>query len=217
MVKFTLILLLSYLVGSIPTSIIVGKILKGIDIRNYGSGNAGGTNAIRVLGLAPGLFVIGFDICKGIFATLVISNIGTGSLPFEDATLIKILAGAAAILGHSYTIFAKFKGGKGVATASGVVISLYPFVLPYCAIIFAIVLFSTGIVSLSSILSAVSLPAFLFIMKSSTLKEVDISLLIASIIIPIFIIYTHRSNIGRLLKGEEKRFEKIALLRKKKR
>ena len=216
MISLLSILILSYLVGSTPTSIIVGKILKGIDIRDYGSGNAGGTNAFRVLGWKAGVFVSLVDIAKGTFATVVISKIYIDALPFDNTALIMILAGVCAILGHTYTIFARFKGGKGVGTAAGMLIGLFPIAFLICLIVFAIILFSTGIVSISSMAAAVTLPIALLVIDNLFSKNVDTTLTIFSIIIPFFIIFTHRSNIKRLIKGEEQSFEKVMIFRRKK-
>ncbi len=209
------ILVLSYLVGSIPTAIITGKVLRGIDVRQFGSGNAGGTNAFRVLGWKAGLFVSLFDIAKGAFATVVISQIRFDA-PFLNPTVLMILAGLCAILGHTFTIFAGFKGGKGVACGAGMIIGLYPLVFLFCLLVFALVLFSTGIVAISSISAAISLPVILWLFDRFGSTPVDHALLIFSIIIPVFIIFTHRSNIRRLLKGEEKPFEKLILFRRRK-
>jgi len=209
------ILVLSYLVGSIPTAIITGKVLRGIDVRQFGSGNAGGTNAFRVLGWKAGLFVSLFDIAKGAFATVVISQIRFDA-PFLNPTVLMILAGLCAILGHTFTIFAGFKGGKGVACGAGMIIGLYPVVFLFCLLVFALVLFSTGIVAVSSISAAISLPVILWLFDRFGSTPVDHALLIFSIIIPVFIIFTHRSNIRRLLKGEEKPFEKLILFRRRK-
>ncbi len=215
MITLITVLILSYLVGSIPSSIIAGKFLKGIDIRDYGSGNAGGTNAFRVLGWKAGLIVSLFDIGKGTFATLVISQLMIDPLVFSSLTLIKILAGLAAILGHTFTVFGGFRGGKGVATGAGMIIGLFPVAFLICLSVFALILFSTGLVSLSSIIASVSLPVTLFIFNSAFSKNVDISLTIFSIIIPFFIIFTHRANIKRLLAGEEKAFSNLILFKKK--
>lgn len=215
MINLIVILVLSYLAGSLPTSIIVGKLTKGIDIRDYGSGNAGGTNSFRVLGWKAGLFVSLVDIGKGTFATLVISGIRFQSLPFENASAVMVLAGVCAILGHIFTIFGGFRGGKGVATGAGLLLGLFPYAFLVCLLLFAMVLFSTGLVSASSITAAVSLPIVLFLFKQFTEMNVDNVLMGVSIIIPLFIIYTHRANIKRLIHGEEKPFEKLLIFRKK--
>ena len=127
-----------------------------------------------------------------------------------------ILAGLAAILGHTYTIFAGFKGGKGVATGAGMLLGLFPVAFLICLLVFAVVLFTTGTVSLSSISAAVSLPIALFLLDQFTSAEVDAVLKGVSLIIPLFIIFTHRTNIRRLLKGEENSFEKLKIFRSKK-
>ncbi len=215
MLSLLLILLLSYLAGSIPTSIIVARITRGIDIRQHGSGNAGGTNAFRVLGWKAGLFVSLVDIGKGVFATLVISQIRIGGLPFENQSAVMVLAGICAILGHTFTIFAGFKGGKGVACGAGMLLGLFPVAFLICLLVFALVLFSTGTVSLSSISAAVSLPIVLLLFDRFTAMPVDGVLLGVSILIPLFIIFTHRTNIRRLLKGEENSFEKLKIFRKR--
>ena len=214
MLNLMAILVLSYLAGSFPTSIIVGKITKGIDIREHGSGNAGGTNAFRVLGWKAGLFVSLVDIAKGTFATLVISRIHFGTAPFENPSIVMILAGICAILGHTFTIFAGFKGGKGVATGAGMLIALYPYALLTCLVIFILVLFTTGFVSVSSITAAISLPIVLFMFDRFLDMNIDPVLRIVSIIIPFFIIFTHRTNIKRLISGEEKSFEKLKIFRR---
>lgn len=214
MLNLLVILVLSYIAGSFPTSIIVGKLTKGIDVREHGSGNAGGTNAFRVLGWKAGLFVSLVDIAKGTFATLVISRIRFGTLPFENPALLMVLAGIFAILGHTYTIFAGFKGGKGVATGAGMLIGLFPYALLTCLVIFGLTLFSTGLVSLSSITAAVSLPIVLFVFNRFLSVSVDPVLMIVSIFIPFFIIYTHRANIKRLIHREEKAFEKLKIFRR---
>ena len=213
MISLALIILLSYLIGSIPTSIIVGKLTQGIDVRQHGSGNAGGTNAFRVLGWKAGLFVSLFDVGKGIFATLVVSGIRLDELPIPNGTWIMVIAGVCAVLGHTFTIFAGFRGGKGVATGAGMIIGLFPVVFWFCLAVFVLVLFSTGIVSLSSIAAAISLPIFLVLIDRYTDIIVNSALTIISLLIPLFIIFTHRSNIGRLLRGQENRFEKVAVLR----
>jgi glycerol-3-phosphate acyltransferase PlsY len=213
MISLLAIIILSYLIGSIPTSIIVGKITHGIDIRDHGSRNAGGTNAFRVLGWKAGLFVSLVDVGKGLFATVIIASLAINSTSIEY-TLVQILAGLFAVFGHTWTVFAGFKGGKGVGTAAGMLIGLFPVAFFLCLIVFALVLFSTGYVSLSSITAAISLPVILIVLNITLNLYVPLSLMIFSILIPFFIIYTHRSNIQRLFAGTENRFEKLRILKK---
>ncbi|HDY76270.1 MAG TPA: acyl-phosphate glycerol 3-phosphate acyltransferase, partial [Candidatus Marinimicrobia bacterium] len=137
MFELILILFASYLTGSIPTSIIIGKAAKGIDIREHGSGNAGGTNVFRVLGWKYALVVVVFDVFKGWLPTAVYAT-SLQSLPIQDIGVIQILCGFAAVLGHIYTIFAGFKGGKGVGTVGGMLIALFPTAVPLCLIVFVI-------------------------------------------------------------------------------
>ena len=196
------IIVLSYLAGSIPTSIICSKLFKGIDIRDYGSGNAGGTNAMRVLGWKIGLFVMLIDVAKGVFATLVISQIRIDPVNLSP-NVIQIIAGMSAIFGHIWTIFAGFKGGKGVGTAAGMLFALYPIAGVVCVAIFATVLLTTKYVSLSSMSAAVSFPIVVLLFKNW--RGYSGELIYFAVFIAILIVFTHRSNIKRLLRGEESR------------
>ena len=207
MLSILVIIVLSYVIGSFPTSIIVGRLLKGIDIRQHGSGNAGGTNVFRVLGPAPGIFVMLFDAFKGFAATFWVSKIVIDSMPLETG-MIMILAGVSAILGHIWTIFAGFKGGKGVGTAAGMLAALFPKALLICLAVFFIVLFASKIVSLSSMSAAVALPITLTLFRYVFNVEVLTSLYIFSFIAAALIIFTHRSNIKRLMNGTENKFGK---------
>ncbi len=211
MLNLLLVLVLSYLVGSIPTSIIVTKLVKGVDIRDFGSGNAGGTNTIRVLGWKYGLGVIFFDAFKGAFAVIVIARLFYGSFPvanhtpFDDFTLVQILAGISAVLGHIWTIFAGFKGGKGIATALGFMLVLVTTDMLLALVVFGIVVYSTRYVSLGSISAAVSLPIIIFIREN--VFRVNIpgyhTILPFVIIIASLLIYKHKHNIVRIIHGEE--------------
>ncbi len=215
-IQLILLLLLSYIVGSTPTSIIVGKITRGIDIRDHGSGNAGGTNVFRVLGWKPALFVVIVDVFKGWLPAAYFATRLFQGQPLTDTGLVQILCGFAAVLGHTYTVFSGFKGGKGVGTVAGMLIALFPLAFPLCLIVFAITLMLTGYVSLSSIFASVSLPLFLFILPPvASVEPAPLSLLVFSLLIPWFIIFTHRSNISRLRQGTENRFEKAMVLRRK--
>jgi len=207
MLSIILIVVLGYLIGSFPTSIITGKILRGIDIREHGSGNAGATNVFRVLGWKPGIFVMAFDIFKGFAVTFWISRIAIDMVPL-NLELMQIIAGCAAIFGHIWTIFANFHGGKGVGTAAGMLIALYPLALLICLGIFIIVFLLSRIVSLSSISAAISLPIVLTIFRYGINKPVPLSLYLFGFFASALIIYTHRSNIKRLLNGTENRFDR---------
>jgi glycerol-3-phosphate acyltransferase PlsY len=224
MVSLIFVVLLSYLLGSVPNSIIITKILRGVDIRNYGSGNAGGTNVIRVLGWGPGVFVILFDALKGFVATVVLSHLFYGKFPldnatpFSDFTVVQIIAGISAILGHTWTIFAGFKGGKGIATAGGMLVGIAPIEVAIAAGVFAIVVASSRYVSLGSVSAAVAFPLAMFVRANvfDVATKYYHSMIFFSIAISGFLIYNHRSNIDRLLHGKEHRLEKLRFLHKAK-
>lgn len=202
-----LTILLSYLAGSIPTSIIVGKLLRGIDIRDYGSGNAGGTNTFRVLGWKAGLFVSAVDVFKGFAATYWIAELAFGASNLPDDAL-RIIAGFSAVAGHIWTLFAGFRGGKGVGTAAGMLLALYPLALLICLFIFLAVFLLTRIVSLASMSAAISLPIILSIFRYILNKPVGDILYYFSFFAVVLIIFTHRSNIKRLINGTENSFKK---------
>ncbi|MGD9489441.1 MAG: glycerol-3-phosphate 1-O-acyltransferase PlsY [Calditrichaceae bacterium] len=205
--SFLLMLLLSYLAGSIPSSIITGKVLRGIDIRDHGSGNAGGTNVFRVLGWKAGVFVSLFDVFKGFAATFWISGIAFGFGGFPDETM-RLAAGFAAIAGHIWTVFAGFRGGKGVGTAAGMLLALYPLSLLVCFIVFILTFLLTRTVSVSSIAGAVTLPVVLSVFRFGLLNDVPDSLYYFSYFAAALIIFTHRSNIRRLINGTENKFSR---------
>ena len=215
------IIVLSYLIGSIPVSIILTKLVKGVDVRDFGSGNAGGTNASRVLGKKYGILVILLDALKGVIAVVLVSRLYFGSFPFpnttpfDDFTLVQIIAGIAAIIGHIWTIFAGFKGGKGIATGLGVLISIVTIDLLFALGVFLMVMYLSKYISLASISAAVSVPIIMIVREN--IFGVDIpsyhTILPFVIGIALLVIYTHRSNVGRLLSGSE---NKISLSKKKK-
>jgi len=219
MLIIAIIAILSYLIGSIPTSIIVGKLKRGIDIRQHGSGNAGGTNVIRVLGWKAGIFVIIMDMAKGLLATIVVSRLMYGPIPFEnitpfdDFTVVQIIAGCAAILGHIWTLFAGFKGGKGIATAGGMLIGVAPVEVAVSLGIFVVVFLVTHYVSLGSLSAAASFPLTMFFRENVFMVSIRgyNTLIFFSIGISLLIFYTHRANIKRLLKGTENRLSRIPL------
>ena len=211
MILLAIIVILSYLVGSIPTSIIISKALKGIDIRNHGSGNAGGTNVMRVLGWKQGLLVIILDALKGAFAVVVIARLFYGPLPFENAspfddfTLVQVIAGVAAVIGHVWTVFAGFKGGKGIATALGMLLMIITVDMLIAVGVFILVVTISRYVSLGSLIAAISIPLTLILREN--VFHVNISgyntLLPFVIFLSLFVIYTHRKNVIRLFNGTE--------------
>jgi glycerol-3-phosphate acyltransferase PlsY len=200
-------IVISYLIGSIPTAYIFGRVLKGIDIRKFGSGNIGATNALRVLGKWPGITVLVLDILKGFTAVVFLGNIIVLRLAGISDTTARILLGLGCICGHNWTIFLKFKGGKGMATTLGVLLGLAVRV-GGLKLIFALVILTwlvifiiTRIVSLASILAGISLPIYTVLFK-----ECDI-LMLTSVILALFIILRHRSNLKRIFQGKEPRFK----------
>ncbi len=223
MLSLIYVIFLSYLVGSIPTSIIVAKIVKGIDIRQHGSGNAGGTNVIRVLGLKEGIFVILFDIFKGFLATVFIAKLMYSPFPFrnltplEDFTIVQILAGIAAIIGHIWTVFGGFKGGKGIATTAGMLIGLAPIDILITIGVFTLVFIISRYVSLGSISAAVAFPFTLFFRENILKAEVEGygTLIFFSIGIALLLIFTHRANIKRLIEGREHKITSLKLFKRK--
>jgi glycerol-3-phosphate acyltransferase PlsY len=208
MLSFFAVVLTSYLLGSFPTSIIVGKILRGadFDIRKEGSGNAGGTNVFRVLGWKPGLFVMLVDTLKGFVATLWLSRWQPFGPSHVDATVLPIICGVAAVIGHIWTVFAGFRGGKGVGAAAGMIVALYPIAALVCLGIFIGVVYLTRFVSLGSITAAVCLPLVLFLGEKVFKNEVPDAMFQFSLALTVLIIFTHRQNIRRLLAGTENRF-----------
>jgi len=201
------IIILSYLAGSFPTSILVGKIFFHKDIRQFGSGNAGGTNTVRVFGWPAGIAVILVDIAKGAVPVLLIARLpllGSAEAALLPPDVTALCAGAAAVIGHIWTVFAGFRGGKGVATAAGMIVALYPlgFVLTLVVFVLAIVL--TGIVSAGSLAAAVAFPAVLFILNGTGATAISAPLLWFSLPIAALILFSHRANIGRFIRGEEK-------------
>jgi glycerol-3-phosphate acyltransferase PlsY len=193
----------AYLIGSIPTALLISKKFFGIDIREYGSGNMGATNTFRVLGSRYGTIVMIVDILKGVVASslyVIIPFYVDGDNELERTNLI-IGLGMAAVLGHIFPIFAHFKGGKGVATLFGMVLAMQPIIAACCVGVFLLVLYLTRYVSLSSILAAAMLPiSVLWIWnESETLYRVF------ALFVAILVIFTHQKNIGRLIRGVESR------------
>jgi len=206
MFQLFLMILLSYLLGSFPTAIVTGKLLRGIDVRQHGSGNAGATNVFRVLGWKAGLFVLLVDMAKGFVATVLVYKLAVGAVAVQPVVL-QIIAGMSAVFGHIWTVFAGFKGGKGVGTGAGMIVGLVPQAVLAGLIVFIIVFATTRYVSLGSITASLTIPVFLFLQKYAFHQPVQTPILILGMLVPVLILYTHRSNIQRLLQGTENRIE----------
>ena len=215
MIELVILLLISYITGSFPTSIVMTRVIKNIDIREHGSGNAGATNVFRVLGWKYAIFVLAFDIFKGWLPTAVYATIIFQKLPVPDQGLVQILCGFAAVIGHIFPIFTGFKGGKGVGPLIGVLLALYPLVFPLCLLIGVVVITTTGYVSLGSISAAIALPIIILILPRLGLISPNLSLIVFSLLVPWLIIFTHRTNINRIRNGTENRFEKAIIFKKK--
>lgn len=205
MLRIISIIAISYLLGSIPTAYIFGRLLKGIDIRKFGSGNVGATNAFRVLGRGWGITILFLDILKGFLPVILLGNFFTKQLDLAQAQNIFIAIGLGCICGHNWTIFLGFKGGKGVATTLGVLCALalkipgLSIILGLTVLVWFTSFFIVRIISFSSLLAAISFPLFTILFRQSA---VVISL---GILLAIFVILRHKSNIKRLLEGKESR------------
>jgi glycerol-3-phosphate acyltransferase PlsY len=191
---------IAYVAGSFPSAYIAGK-ARGVDLRKHGSGNLGATNVIRVLGTKIGLIVFAFDVAKGALPVLLLPRYAVSPVA---PTWIAIGCGIAAILGHARPVFLLFRrGGKGVATAAGVFLALAPIQTLLTLIVFAVVLLSSGYVSLGSLICASLLPLLMGVTLGVHSPVFALSILVA-----LFVFWTHRANISRLRKGEEHRFGK---------
>jgi len=210
MIALCALLLLSYLLGAFPSAIIVARMLKGIDIRKHGSGNAGATNAWRVLGWKGGLPVALIDVAKGAAASAAIVRIPLGTLPLHLDT-VAILCGLAAVLGHVFPVYTRFRGGKGVATAGGMLLATAPIPVACALGVFLLALFLFGRVSLGSILAAWTIPISALLLNRFSGAGYPALLIGLTVGLALFILYTHRSNIVRLLHGEEHAFSKLQL------
>lgn len=187
-----LLLVITYLVASIPFSLILGKIIKGMDIREYGSGNVGSTNAARVLGKKIGLITLILDVLKGYIPVIIALN----NYGMKFAIIVSLVA----VIGHSYSIYLKFKGGKAVATSTGVMLALSPYSVVLLAIIFVIIVVVSSYVSLASISVALLLPFIVYLLNGSK------DLIIFAYFLGLFIAYRHKSNIYNLINGKEDKF-----------
>jgi glycerol-3-phosphate acyltransferase PlsY len=198
-------LLASYLIGSIPTAYLFGRILKGIDIRQAGSGNVGATNALRVLGKGAGIAVLLLDIFKGFAVVVFLGSYFADKSVWLPKQNLSILLGLSCICGHNWTVFLQFKGGKGIATTFGVLLGLglivtgLNLVIGLLILVWLLVFFSFRIVSLASICSAVAFPFFSYFLKQSGM------FIYLSLLLSLFVLIRHKANLIRILQGKEPR------------
>ena len=195
------LLIISYLLGSVPNALIISKLFKGIDIREYGSKNMGATNVLRVLGLKYGLLVFTLDALK---ASIIIILFKVGIFSVDKYNHFPILLyGFMSVIGHLFPIFANFKGGRGVACSAGIICSYAPLIAVPTLLVFLIVALTTKYVSLGSILAVITAFIGTFIVPLLTNEPLDWILIVTVFVIMIIFILSHRTNIKRLLKGEE--------------
>ena len=195
------VVLIAYLIGSIPSAVWAGRIFHGTDVREHGSGNAGTTNVIRVLGWKTGVPVLIFDLAKGFLAAMLPRLLHLAPQGSPALINLLILMGFIAIIGHIFPVFAGFRGGKGVATMFGILLAIHPPVTLACFGGFLLVFLVTGIVSVSSISAGISFPVFLLAIFGSP----SLVLKVFSVLVALALIVTHRDNINRLVRGEEAR------------
>ncbi len=197
-------LVMAYLLGSVSTAVWVGKLFHNVDVRQHGSGNAGATNVIRVLGWKTGVPVLLIDVAKGWLSAML--PVLLKLAPSGSALLInlQILSGITAIIGHIFPVFTGFKGGKGVATIFGVLLAIHPMLTLSCFGVFIVVLLISGYVSVSSMSAGVAFPLFLLFFFDTP----SIILKGFSVLVAIALVVTHRKNISRLLRGEESKLIK---------
>ena len=200
-----LLIILAYLIGSIPTAVWIGKFFYNIDVREFGSGNAGATNTFRVLGKKAGIPVLIIDILKGSLAVSA-AFLSTYDFVSDEFINLQLVLGIAALVGHIFPIFAGFRGGKGVATILGIVICILPLSCCLSLLVFIIVLFASRMVSLSSMLAGISFPFFLHFVFHNT----NSILTIFSVVVALLLIVTHRKNILRIINKQESKIKFVS-------
>ena len=195
--KYIAVAFLAYLIGSINSSIIVGRLWKNVDVRKLGSGNAGATNILRTLGKAPAVLVIIGDALKGVIA-VILGSFFIGDQPELGA----MIGGIAAVAGHNWPVFFQFKGGKGILTSAAVILMVAPNIGIFVVIISILIIAITRYVSLGSMMGSILFPVFVLVMETK-----NTNLLIFSIALAVLAIYRHRENLKRLLNGTESKIE----------
>jgi glycerol-3-phosphate acyltransferase PlsY len=202
MLEKSLYIIGSYLLGAMPFSVLVGYLFKGVDVRNYGSGNAGATNVYRVAGLPAAVIASLLDIAKGAVPLLF------AMAAFPETQWMHVSCGFAAVIGHVLPVFAGFRGGKGVNTLLGMMVVLLPLEVAICLGVFGVVFALTRIVSLGSLLAGVSLSLIVVIEKYAIGKKLSLLLVCTCLAITLLVLLTHRENIKRLVSGEEKQLSR---------
>ncbi|MFM7338602.1 MAG: glycerol-3-phosphate 1-O-acyltransferase PlsY, partial [Bacteroidota bacterium] len=219
--RLFLIIIGSYLLGSFPSAVIVSKSFFGLDIRKKGSGNMGSTNTMRVLGWKWGLLVQIMDILKGVLAVSLVNLLFDGQMaftnrtPFEDITVMKMIAGVFAVIGHIWSVFVGFKGGKGINTGGGFLLVMAPTEVGIAVGLFLLVVMLSGYISLGAMIAAITIPLTMFLRYN--VFSVDIPgyhiIIYFTITTSLIVIYAHRSNILRILHGNESKFSNFQLLK----
>jgi acyl phosphate:glycerol-3-phosphate acyltransferase len=199
LIENILLIIVAYLIGSIPFSVLVGKIFYGIDVREFGSGNAGATNTFRVLGKKAGIPVLILDVLKGTVAVWMSFLINETLTTEQELVNFQLVLGVAALLGHIFPVYVGFRGGKGIATLLGIMLAIHPSAAGLSALVFILIFVVFRIVSLSSIIAAISFPLIVIFIFTTGVK----SLVIFSIFIAVIVVFTHQKNIERLLRNEE--------------
>jgi acyl phosphate:glycerol-3-phosphate acyltransferase len=219
-IRLVIVAILSFLAGSFPTAVVISRQFFGFDIRERGSGNMGSTNAFRVLGAKWGTAVQVVDVLKGALAVTVIAYFFHGEqipfpnyTPFQDMTLVRVICGIAAVMGHIWSPFVNFKGGKGINTAAGMLLGVAPVEVAVILGVFIITVGISGYISLGSVFAAMALPMTMFVRFN--IFHVNIegyhTIVLLLIALSLMVIYAHRQNIQRLVKGNESRFENLRL------
>lgn len=222
LLRLIVIIAQSYVIGAIPFALIIGKHWYGVDVRTLGSGNLGSTNVYRNLGWKAGVAVQILDIAKGLVPVLMVASFFDTQMPFEnrtpfeDETVVRLIAGLSAVLGHMFSVFAGMRGGKGINTSLGMLIAIAPIELAIAAGIFAITVGFFGYISLGSIIAAAVIPITMAIRRN--VFNVDIigykTIVFFMVALAVLVIYAHRSNLKRLRSGTESRFSRLQIFRR---
>lgn len=199
LLRVVLVVLPSYVIGAIPSSFVMGKLVKGIDLREHGSGNLGAANTFRVLGPGAAVPVLLFDILKGFVAVRFFSTVGGPEIWFG------MLAALVVVIGHNYSVFVSFSGGKGVGTTTGAFLALAPWAVTICIGVWIVVLLISRIVSVASMVAAIVLPVAVVVESRYLGGDSHVSVGALAAAAALLILFTHRGNIRRLVRGEEKR------------